>query len=116
MVNTITWLHISDLHIRSDTQASPSQSYGANIVFEKLLEDLKYLIETNELKIDFIAISGDIAYGGKWEEYLLAKDFFDRLLDMTKLTKDRLFPTPGNHDIDRNKLTTFSLDIAGIDY
>ncbi|MBL7174435.1 MAG: metallophosphoesterase [Desulfobacteraceae bacterium] len=94
-MNTITWLHLSDLHFR-DREAT---SLDRNVILTALLEDLHGLEERHDLSPDFILISGDIAYSGIREEYELAEMFFDNLLEVTKLSKERLLVVPGNHDI-----------------
>ncbi len=95
---TITWLHISDLHWRE------TEAYEANVVAQALLRDLANRTEiAPELaKIDFIFVTGDIAFAGRPEEYMLAARFLKDLLRTTRVRKDRLFIVPGNHDVDRN--------------
>jgi len=107
-VPTVTWLHISDLHWRE------SQAYDANIVIEALLRDLANWAEiASELeRIDFIFITGDIAFASRPEEYGLAQWFFDDLCRTTRVRKERLFVVPGNHDVDRNALSDEARDIV----
>jgi UDP-2,3-diacylglucosamine pyrophosphatase LpxH len=88
---TLTWLHLSDLHF------CKSQAYDANVVLKALLRDLA----EQQVRPDFIAISGDIAFSAQRAEYDMAQRFFDDLLGTTGLDKDRLFLVPGNHDISR---------------
>lgn len=95
-MSTITWLHLSDLHFRK------SQAYEANIVLKALLRDL---VE-QQVRPDFIAVSGDVAFAGRPAEYELAWRFFDDLLSATGLGKDRMFLAPGNHDVDRSLIST----------
>jgi serine/threonine protein kinase/predicted MPP superfamily phosphohydrolase len=95
-LSTITWLHISDLHFQT------SQAYDANVVLQALLKDVAKHVSLDRLRPDFIAITGDIAFSGKSDEYDLARRFFDDLLRITGLEKDRLFLVPGNHDVDRD--------------
>ena len=94
----ITWLHISDLHFR------PKTITEARWVLNPLLDDIREHIERG-VKPDFIAVTGDIAFGGKLDEYELARDFFGKLLDITGLERGRLFLVPGNHDVDRDRVT-----------
>jgi len=96
---TLTWLHLSDLHFRG------SRSYDENIVLKALLRDVADRIEKEGLQPDFIAITGDVAFSGKPDEYKLAGTFFDELLKTTKLPSERLFVVPGNHDVDRSQVT-----------
>ncbi|MFC1862939.1 metallophosphoesterase family protein [Thermodesulfobacteriota bacterium] len=95
-VNTITWLHLSDLHF----QATKETSSDRDVILTDLLEDLRRLKERHDLSPDFILISGDIAYCGINAEYKLAERFFDELLEATELSKERLLVVPGNHDVD----------------
>ena len=60
-METVTWLHLSDLHFR----ATKEPAWDRNIVLKGLLNDLRGLKETNDLSPDLIMISGDIAYSGK---------------------------------------------------
>ena len=95
----ITWLHISDLHLRG------SRAYDANIVLKALLRDVGERIAQDGLRPDFVAVTGDLTFSGKPAEYDLARQFFDELLRVTGLGKDRLFLVPGNHDVDRSLIT-----------
>ena len=98
--NTFVWLHLADLHFREGT------NYDSNIVLNQLLEDVVSMSIESGLFPDFIAITGDIAHSGSSAEYELAKKFFDKLLKVTCLTKEKLFIVPGNHDVDRGKIST----------
>src|SRR5271157_981741 len=95
IMNGITWLHLSDLHF------SESQSYDANIVIKSLLKDIQKCISDDLIKPDFIIVSGDIANAGLPDEYEIAGKFFDELLDVTKIPKEKLFLIAGNHDVNR---------------
>jgi len=98
---TITWLHLSDLHFRA------SDTYDENIVLKALLRDIGERIAQDGLRPDFVIISGDIAFASLPEEYTIARQFLDDLLKTTALPKDRLFLVPGNHDVDRSAITAF---------
>ena len=69
-------------------------------------------ITSDGLRPDFIAVSGDIAFSGAPEEYGLARQFFDELLEATDLPKTRLFIVPGNHDVDRSIITRGAVAIV----
>lgn len=99
--NTITWLHLSDFHFRATEQ----HTWNENVVLRALLEDIQACITAEQLKPNFILVSGDLAFGGATAEYALAHDFLERLRSVAKLPKDRLFIIPGNHDIDRNLIS-----------
>jgi len=91
----LTWLHLSDLHFRA------SQTYNANVVLKALLRDIAERIQPDNLRPDFIAVTGDTAFSGQPDEYKLAQDFFDKLLAATGVPRERLFVVPGNHDASR---------------
>lgn len=106
-MSTITWLHLSDLHFTS----SDLCKWDANIVLQQLVEDVKDRIDKDNLRLDFIIVSGDIAFKSAREEYALAEQFFNDLLESTDVPKKRLFIVPGNHDIDRNAITSIDKTI-----
>lgn len=101
LIPPITWLHISDLHFRKD-------DYNSSIIREAFLQDLKSMCLEKNLHIDLILVTGDIAFSGQPEEYKLARVFFDNLLSLTQLSKERLFIVPGNHDVDRREIGTIA--------
>jgi len=93
----VTCLHLSDLHFKSGDEC---EEFNQGIVLKALWKDIRTQIAKG-LKPDFIVFSGDVAYHGRKEEYELAIErFFDPLLDISGLSKDRLFVVPGNHDVD----------------
>lgn len=106
-MSAITWIHISDLHFRE------SESSDLKVVTNSLLKDIskRENIAPELSKIDFIFITGDIAFSGKTEEYVTAQNFFKKLTQATGIPKTRLFMIPGNHDIDRFQISDESRDI-----
>lgn len=97
----VTWLHLSDLHF------GHLGEYDRSVVVEALWRDLERCMERG-LQPDFVIVTGDIAYSGKRREYELAHAFFDRLLKATEIPKERFFPVPGNHDVDRGRITSLA--------
>ncbi|MBU2550774.1 MAG: metallophosphoesterase, partial [Proteobacteria bacterium] len=98
-MNTITWLHISDLHFNEE------DSWNRNKVLDKLLEDVEKRMTEDGLQPHFIAVTGDISCKGAARGYESAGSFFDKLLTATNLKKNRLFIVPGNHDLDQKAVT-----------
>ena len=102
--NTLTWLHLSDIHFRCD-----SEWQGKN-VREKLLSFLTQQFADNQsLKPDMIFCTGDIAFGemkgsSLEQQYQHAKEFFDQVLRLCELPKERLLVVPGNHDVNREDI------------
>ena len=57
---------------------------------------------------DLVVISGDLAFSGRAEEYALARAWLDDQLWPAlpgDLPRDRLLLVPGNHDVDRSKVS-----------
>lgn len=94
----LTWLHISDLHIRE------GESYDRDVVLRALIKAVDNYRKQGR-KADLIFVTGDIADSGKENEYRIATQFFDALLEAAKVDKKNLFVIPGNHDVDRSQAT-----------
>jgi len=92
----VTWLHVSDFHIREGDQ------YDQNVVLKALVASVRRLRENDGRKPDLIFATGDIAFSGKPAQYDLATRFFDELLDAAGVERKHLFVIPGNHDVDRD--------------
>ena len=92
----ITWLHISDFHIRG------GDPYDRDVVLRALVRSVQEFRERGRAP-DLIFATGDVAHSGKPHEYELATAFFDSLLQATGLEKRHLFVIPGNHDVDRDR-------------
>ena len=86
-MSTITWLHLSDLHFRQGEQ----HEWDEDIVLRKFLDDVQERIDHDGLALDFVVVTGDIAFSGAGKEYALASQFLDEALAATGLGKDRLF-------------------------
>lgn len=90
-------LHISDLHVRSDTVDHQRP------IIDGMLARVREA--ARKAKVDAVIFSGDLAYAGKREEYELAH----RLLLQPVMKEFELSPAevvlaPGNHDIDRDSI------------
>jgi 3',5'-cyclic AMP phosphodiesterase CpdA len=91
----VRWLHISDIHMR------PQDAWEQDVVLRAMREDIER--QHAELPIDFVLVSGDLAYSGKAEEYALVGQFFTALAAAAGVQIERIFCIPGNHDIDRGR-------------
>src|SRR5947209_3438431 len=91
----VTWLHVSDFHIRS------GDPYDRDVVLRALIESVKDFRKRGRVP-DLIFATGDIAHSGKVEEYQLATQFFDDLIAAAGLERRKLYVIPGNHDVDRS--------------
>ena len=95
MLDKISWLHISDFHFRAS-----GNSFSQVVSCDALVGDIPSRL-SDEFPLQFIVVTGDIAFSGKEGEYELASTFFASLLDKLGLDAERLCIVPGNHDVDR---------------
>jgi predicted phosphodiesterase len=93
-------LQFSDIHFSS---RSAGQRIEHDDVREQLLADLTQL---NRPPVDLILIAGDIAYSGKRNEYQRAAQWLERARIASSCPLGRVLSVPGNHDVDRNRITT----------
>ncbi|WP_338848011.1 metallophosphoesterase [Massilia sp. W12] len=101
----LSWLHISDLHFEG------KHAWRDDGPRKKLLKYLRERFEEQpDLRPDLVFCTGDIAFGEKGDEplaqqYQSAQKFFEALLTVCgegqPLARERLFVTPGNHDVNR---------------
>jgi hypothetical protein len=93
----LRWLHLSDFHFRG------SDGWDGSPFLRDLLRDVA---ETSAGRPpDFIVVTGDIAFSGKPEEYALASSYFAEVCGVTGVAPDRCFTVPGNHDVDRKRVS-----------
>ncbi|MGL5832528.1 MAG: leucine-rich repeat domain-containing protein [Waterburya sp.] len=112
MVQTLTWLHLSDLHA-----CKPRTGWDAKRVTDTLCQDLQKMHEQYGLKPDLIFFTGDAAYGhmgndgGKsiTEQFCEAHDFLTAVRESFQpaIAQRNLFLVPGNHDVNRTKISRF---------
>lgn len=95
-MSTFQILHISDLHINTE------ENFDRSVVLDPLIKRVEEDL-INGLRPEIVIVTGDIACKGIKPEYEEAKKFFDDLLSKLKLSNDRLFIVPGNHDVYRKK-------------
>jgi predicted MPP superfamily phosphohydrolase len=106
MANTVTWLHLSDLH------ASKRTDWDSAKVRTKLREDLEYMQKEHKLRPDLIFFTGDAAYGqipgeSLIDQYQEAQKFFEevRKTFTPEVPQPCFFIVPGNHDVNRNSVS-----------
>ena len=95
-MRTISWLHISDLHLRV------GREWAQDVVLDEMCRHIEHQ-RNNDLSFDFVLVTGDIAFSGQAEEYAIAERFFDELQSKSGVDRNYIFCVPGNHDIDRSK-------------
>jgi len=100
-------LHISDIHFRA----------FKNNEYLDLDKDIQNELEFDLCglkqdfgKIDLILIGGDIAFSGSEAEYKVADEWIKKICEITECEQENVLTVPGNHDVDRSKLSVIVLD------
>ena len=95
----ITLLHLSDIHFspRDDL----SQFDLDQQIRRALAEDLGTK-PADGVDYDGILITGDIAFGGKHQNYVTAQEWLDEVFRRTGTSASNTYVIPGNHDVDRD--------------
>ena len=91
----ITWLHLSDVHLR------PRDAWEQDVVLHAMCNDIR--TRRDMLALDFVLLSGDLAFSGKPEEYDIAATFLDAVSEACGVPTASIYCVPGNHDIDRDR-------------
>lgn len=89
-------LHLSDIHFRGYKPPWDDDEDQRN----ELIIDVRRLVDEGG-PVDGILIGGDIAFGGKPDEYVKAGDWLARLIDASRCPESAIWMVPGNHDVDR---------------
>ena len=96
LLDKFSWLHLSDFHFKAD-----GDLFSQQVSTEAILKDIPSRL-SSEHPLQFVVVTGDIAFSGKSREYDLAAEFFKSLASALGLAMDRIFICPGNHDVDRS--------------
>jgi CheY-like chemotaxis protein len=103
------------LHISDPQYGDPNTDAWSAFLENDIQDFLKDYFK----KIDFVAITGDVAFSGRKKDYALAKLGVKKLLQsVTRLDSDssleRLILVPGNHDVDFrfSSVAELNLDIT----
>ncbi len=100
-------LHLSDIHFR---RHGPSgELLDLDIDLRNELEADAAAVQTRLGSVAAILVNGDIAFSGQREEYARAKEWLDALCARLRCPPERVFTTPGNHDVDRNAIRSSKL-------
>jgi predicted MPP superfamily phosphohydrolase len=94
--NSLSILHISDIHFRDDVSGAPHDI--DDDIRREVLADLGRLRDLGS--IDLALISGDIAFGGKVSEYGTATAWLAAVSEYCKEGVGSIKVVPGNHDVD----------------
>lgn len=92
-------MHLSDIHFRKGCTGDIHDENKK--LRHELGLDLRRL-RTELPRFDGLLVSGDIAYGGKPEEYDYARNWLESIRELVECDHKGVMVTPGNHDIDRS--------------
>lgn len=103
---SLSIIHLSDLHIKENDQCLIDR-------VDRIVDAIKCNIDVENI---LLLVSGDVAFSGKKNEYITAKQFFDTLITKLKayVKNIQFFVVPGNHDIDFNEQPRSRSDILKI--
>lgn len=101
----LRWLHISDLHVKA------GDTYEQRVVLDAFVRSIREGL-LKDRPVDLVFCTGDIAYGGKKEEYELGRTYFEELAKALGIALDRFYLVPGNHDLDRVRAKRMTLQFA----
>ena len=105
MMSEITILHLSDIHCKK--KKDEEKNAFRRDVQQKLVDAVKAHTGKSEHRApDVVAVTGDIAFSGKKNEYDKALEFFN-MLKAVLPGKTEFLVVPGNHDVDRDKVDRF---------
>lgn len=96
-------IHVSDIHFRTpdclDPSTDPEQPFRTYLV-----NDVRQRVNTVG-SVESILVTGDIAYKADPKEYEIAMKWLSELAEAAKCPFERVFVVPGNHDVDRKKVS-----------
>lgn len=97
------FVHVSDIHFGQERDHSV---HIHNDVKTQLIEDAAEVVAgLPGGAAQGILVTGDIAQSGTWKEYEAASRWLDELAERIKCPIHRVQMVPGNHDLDRKKLS-----------
>lgn len=98
-----TFIHLSDIHFG---QERDHVVHIHNDVKKELISDAAEVIaDLASGSAKGILVTGDIAFSGKTEQYEAAGKWLDTLAEQIGCPIHRVQMVPGNHDLDRDKLS-----------
>ena len=95
-------LHLSDIHFKCQLDGTIHDL--DHDVRNELEIDLVQVLKDSG-PIDAIVVTGDVAFGGKSEDYEVARKWLASLCEKTGCQTEQVWVVPGNHDIDWDRVT-----------
>lgn len=94
-------LHISDLHFGMEDKSSSRHIRDREDVLKSFIESFdQFEVEERTWKPGVLAITGDIGFNGRKNNYTQAENFIKEIIEASgSITKDDIIICAGNHDI-----------------
>jgi hypothetical protein len=99
----LTFLHLSDIHFRN-REAGSQFDLDAQLR-RPLVDDIKTKPAAGA-NYDGLLITGDVAFGGKKQEYERAKTWLEEIYTETGVLPEHTYVVPGNHDVNREMVVS----------
>lgn len=97
------FVHLSDIHFGQEKDGGTgAENADAK---RRLIEDARAEVSKLDGKVCGVIVTGDIAYSGRAAEYASAAQWLADLTDAIGCERTDVQLVPGNHDIDRAKIT-----------
>ncbi|MBN3786046.1 metallophosphoesterase [Burkholderia sp. Ac-20353] len=97
------FVHLSDIHFGQEKNGG---DFAVNNDAKRcLVEDARAEVAKLGVKASGVIVTGDIAYSGKEGEYVIAAHWLGELTDAIGCERVNVQMVPGNHDIDRDKIS-----------
>ena len=95
-------LHLSDIHFKYQLDGTVHDL--DHDVRNELEIDVRQVLKQTG-RINAIVVTGDLAFAGKAEDYEVARTWLVRLCKAIRCEPEHVWVVPGNHDVDRDKVT-----------
>lgn len=90
--NTLTWLHISDIHFGHGKEAR--HRVDQKIVCDEIVKDAEQVVQDLGSP-DLVLVTGDIAFKADPKEYEQAMQWLERLMETVNTDKKISVPSAG---------------------
>jgi predicted phosphodiesterase len=97
------FVHLSDIHFGQEKNGG--EVVVNNDAKRRLIDDARAEVAKLGSKASGLIVTGDIAYSGKEREYRTAAEWLGKLTDAIGCERVNVQMVPGNHDIDRDKIS-----------
>lgn len=98
------FVHLSDIHFGQERDGG-TDAVNSDAKM-RLIEDARVQVAKTGGNADGVIVTGDIAYSGQVHQYEMAAHWLANLTNAIGCDRTDVQLVPGNHDVDRDKITT----------